>query len=60
VVGKTNPNGTAVIDREVNAGHLFHTYLRAVGLDPNKNFYPNQRPVPVADPKAAAIDEILA
>src|SRR5262249_14673541 len=34
LVGKTNANGTAVTDREVNAGHLFHTYLRAVGLDP--------------------------
>ena len=31
VVGKTNANGTAVTDREVNGGHLFHTYLRAVG-----------------------------
>jgi hypothetical protein len=60
VVGKTNANGTAVTDREVNAGHLFHTYLTAVGLDPAKNFYPNERPVPVADPKAAAITEALA
>ncbi|MBX9584326.1 MAG: DUF1501 domain-containing protein [Gemmataceae bacterium] len=60
VVGKTNANGTAVTDREVNGGHLFHTYLRAVGLNPAKNFYPNDRPVPVADPKAAAIDEVLA
>jgi len=60
VVGKTNANGTAVTDREVNGGHLFHTYLRAVGLDPKKNFYPNDRPVPIADPAAAAIDEILA
>jgi hypothetical protein len=59
VVGKTNANGTAVADREVNSGHLFHTYLRAVGLDPTKNFYPNDRPIPIADPKAAAIDEIL-
>jgi uncharacterized protein (DUF1501 family) len=59
VVGKTNANGTAVTDREVNAGHLFHTYLRAVGLDPKKNFYPNDRPVPVADPKASAITELL-
>ena len=59
VVGKTNATGTAVTDREVNAGHLFHTYLRAVGLDPTKNFYPNGRPVPVADPKASAITELL-
>ena len=57
VVGKTNANGTAVTDREVNGGHLFHTYLRAVGLDPTKSFYPNDRPVPIADPKASAIKE---
>jgi uncharacterized protein (DUF1501 family) len=60
VVGKTNATGTAVADREVLAGHLFHTYLQAVGLDSTKNFYPNERPVPIADPKAAAIKEVLA
>jgi Protein of unknown function (DUF1501) len=60
VVGKTNANGTAVTDREVNGGHLFHTYFRALGLDPSKNFYPNDRPIPIADPKAAAITEVLA
>ncbi|HEY1380409.1 MAG TPA: DUF1501 domain-containing protein, partial [Gemmataceae bacterium] len=60
VIGKTNANGTAVVDREVNAGHLFHTYLRAVGLDGTKNFYPNDRPVAIADPKAAPIAEVLA
>jgi uncharacterized protein (DUF1501 family) len=60
VVGKTNANGTTVIDREVNGGHLFHTYLRAVGQDPTKNFHPNDRPVPIADPKASAITELLA
>jgi uncharacterized protein (DUF1501 family) len=60
VVGKTNANGTAVTEREVNGGHLFHTYFRALGLDPTKNFYPNQRPVPIADPKAGEIEEVLA
>jgi len=60
VVGKTNANGTAVTDREVNAGHLFHTYLRAVGQDPTKSWHPNDRPVPIADPKASAIGELLA
>jgi hypothetical protein len=60
VVGKTNANGTAVTDREVNPWHLFHTYLRAVGLNPTKNFYPNERPVPIADPKGEAIAEVLA
>jgi uncharacterized protein (DUF1501 family) len=60
VVGKTNANGTAVVEREVHGGHLFHTYLRAVGLDGKKNYYIEQRPIPMADPKAAAITEILA
>jgi uncharacterized protein (DUF1501 family) len=60
VVGKTNANGTAVTDREVNGGHLFHTYFRALGVDPTKNFYPNDRPVPIADPAAGAITELLA
>jgi len=60
LVGKTNANGTAVTEREVHSSHLFHTYLQAVGLDSTKNFYPNDRPVPIADPKAAAISEILA
>jgi hypothetical protein len=60
VVGKTNANGTAVVDREVNGGHLFHTYYRALGLDPKKKLYDNQRPIPMADPKAAPILEVLA
>jgi uncharacterized protein (DUF1501 family) len=60
VVGKTNANGTAVVDREVNGGHLFHTYYRALGLDPKKKLYHDQRPIPMADPKATAIPEVLA
>jgi uncharacterized protein (DUF1501 family) len=60
VIGKTNANGTAVVDREVNAGHLFHTYLSAVGLNGTKNFHPNDRPVTIADPTAATIKEVLA
>ncbi len=59
-VGKTNDNGTAVSDREVDGGHLFHTYYRAVGLDPTKSFYDAGRPVAKADPKTSAITEILA
>jgi uncharacterized protein (DUF1501 family) len=59
VVGKTNANGTAVVDREVNGGHLFHTYLKALGFDSKKNFYIDDRPIPMADPKAGPIAEIL-
>ncbi len=60
VVGKTNANGTAVTDAEVNHTHLFHTYFKALGLNPNKNHYVNDRPIPMADPKGSAIQEILA
>lgn len=60
VVGKTNGKGTEVVDREVNGGHLFHTYFKALGLDSTKNFFVEQRPVPIADPKTTPIREILA
>jgi uncharacterized protein (DUF1501 family) len=60
VVGKTNANGTAVVDRQVNGGHLFHTYFRALKLNPEKNHYHQGRPIPMADPKAEAIREVLA
>lgn len=60
VIGKTNDNGTQVVDREVHHGHLFHTYLRAVGLDPTESFTLNGRPMPVADPAVSAIKELLA
>ncbi|MDZ4784162.1 MAG: DUF1501 domain-containing protein [Planctomycetia bacterium] len=60
VIGKTNDNGTEVIDRQVDHGALFHTYLRAVGVDPMGNFDLSGREVPIADPAAHAIDELLA
>jgi hypothetical protein len=59
-VGKTNANGTKVIDREVNGGHLFHTYYQAVGIDSSEDFYHNGRPFEKADKKTSAMKEILA
>jgi uncharacterized protein (DUF1501 family) len=60
VIGRTNENGTAVADRQVNGGHLFHTYFRALGLNPTRNHHHEGRPIPMADPAAAAISEVLA
>ncbi|MBY0232508.1 MAG: DUF1501 domain-containing protein, partial [Gemmataceae bacterium] len=60
VSGKTNANGTSVTDGQVNGGHLFHTYFRALGLDGKKNWYIDKRPIAMADPKAAPIKEVLA
>ncbi len=60
VLGKTNDKGTEVVDRQVDHANLFHTYLQAVGLDSTVPFYIGGRPVPMADPASAAIDELLA
>ncbi len=60
VVGKTNANGTEVADREVHHGHLFHTYLRAVGLDPMGELMVGGRPMPIANPADESIEELLA
>ncbi len=60
VIGKTNANGTEVVDREVDHRHLFHTYLRAVGLDSKGEFHVEGRSMPMADPAAGPIEELLA
>jgi len=60
VIGKTNDNGTEVTDREVDHGHLFHTYLKAVGVDSTAKFDAGGRSIPMADPAAAPITELLA
>ncbi|MDP6444189.1 MAG: DUF1501 domain-containing protein, partial [Pirellulaceae bacterium] len=60
VIGKTNANGTKVDEREVDAGHMFHTYLQGLGLDSDGNFDIGGRPVPMADPSCAGITELIA
>jgi len=60
IIGKTNADGTAVIDREVDHGHLFHTYLRAVGVDSSASFDIDGRKLPIADPAVQGIHELIA
>ena len=60
VIGKTNKEGTAVADREVDAGHLFHTYLQAVGLDSTADHDLPGRSIPIGDPSVEPIKELLA
>lgn len=60
VYGKTNANGTEVTEGQVSCGHLFHTYLRAVGLDSGKSFDIGGREMPMADPSTTPIREVLA
>jgi hypothetical protein len=60
VVGKTNARGTEVVDAECNGGAVFHTYLRAVGLDPSESFEVDGRAIQIADPAARPIPSLLA
>ena len=43
VHGKTDPKGTSVVDGQVDAANLFHTYLQAVGVD-STDSHPRRRP----------------
>ena len=60
VIGKTNADGTKVSEREVDAGHLFQTYLEAVGLDPTADHDVSGRSIPIGDPAAEPIKELLS
>lgn len=60
VVGATNDVGTEVADREVDAGHLFHTYFQALGLDSGRDHDLVGKTVPIGDPSTSPIEELLA
>jgi hypothetical protein len=60
VIGGTNENGTEVVDRAVDHGHVFHTILQAAGVDSRGEFQVGGRTFPVADPAKGPISELLA
>jgi len=60
LIGKTNENGTEVVDRQVDHGHLFHTYLQAIGVDSHATIDVGGREMPLADPAYDSISELLA
>lgn len=57
--GKTNANGTEVVEAQVDHGSLFHTYLQAVSVDSTGSFDIDGRDMPIADPSTAAITQLL-
>ncbi|MDA1039520.1 MAG: DUF1501 domain-containing protein [Planctomycetota bacterium] len=59
IIGRTNANGTAVEDRKVDHGHVFHTILRAIGVNSSGDFDVAGRSHPIADPAKGPIDELL-
>lgn len=60
VIGAMSDDGTQIKDREVNQADLFHTYLEALGVDPNAEFDIGGRKIPIADPTGESISELLA
>jgi hypothetical protein len=57
--GKTNREGTAVVDGQVDCASLFHTYLHAIGIDSTDSFEVDGREMPIADPASKVIRPIL-
>lgn len=60
IIGKTNADGTEVTDRQVDTGDLFHTYLRALGVQSTGHFTVAGQKLPMADPAHEPIRELLA
>jgi hypothetical protein len=60
-VGGTNDKGTWVAGEEFDIGHMFHTWFRALGVDPRQTEYENNgQPLPIAHEDCSAVEELLA
>ena len=61
VAGKTNEKGTDVVTEPFDAGHLFHTWFRALGIDPEVKQYRNAgQPLPIAHEDMHPVTDVLA
>lgn len=58
--GKTDAKGEKVIEGEIGAARLFATIYKALGINPQKNYYVGSRPVPLTDPGTEPVKEVLA
>jgi hypothetical protein len=59
VYGKSDEKGLKVVKEEVGAASLFATIYKALGINPEKNYYVGPRPVPLVDPGTEAIEAVL-
>ena len=60
VLGKTNANGTEIVERPVTVGDLYRTYYPALGLHPEKKFVVADQPIPLQEEGKETIRELLA
>jgi hypothetical protein len=60
VIGKTSPDGMAVVERPATVPDMIATVCTALGIDPKKQNISNlSRPIRIADPSAQPIQELL-
>ena len=59
VYGKTSDDGTKVVEGKVNAAEFFHTLLTAMGLDSGQSYLVDGQEIPIADPAAGPIKELV-
>ncbi len=59
VYGKTNENGTTVVDGLIGFPHLFQTFYSALGLDPHQDIFNGEQPLKMFEEGGAPIQEIL-
>jgi hypothetical protein len=60
VYGKTDAGGNRVVDGEVGPAELFATTYKALGINPQKNYYVGARPVPLTEPGTKPVKAVLA
>ena len=53
-------NGTEIKDRPVHVAEMFHTYLKALGIDPTSAHDVGGNKVPIGTPERSAVKELLA
>ncbi|MEO8269120.1 MAG: DUF1501 domain-containing protein [Aureliella sp.] len=58
--GATSEDGTEVVDGQVDHGQLFHTYLRAVGIDSSQSILVDGRETLLADPATGPIADVIS
>jgi hypothetical protein len=60
VLGATNADGTEITERPVHVADLFHTYVKALGLNPNAIHQVGDNRIRVGTPEHSAVSELLA
>jgi len=58
--GQTDPTGNTVKEGEIDAGRLFATVYKALGINPHKNYYVGSRPIPLVNPGVEEVKELVS